>query len=360
MDAPYKTTWLCPTHEDRGRVLEMEHRLKPMRILSFAALAGALLVSVPWMGWWPMLPLAVGLLGFVAIDLRIERARRPEYLVAAAWLLSVLMIAGACVKSGLVHSPALPWLAVPAVTLPARFRPWGVAAGTMVVVAVILVLTFGLDTAATLHDPVPVAYDLALIGSTVGFTLALMKSDLDHRGEAFIDPLTSMLNRHALSGRIAELAQHARVTRQPIALILCDIDHFKQINDVRGHATGDAVLQGLAYRLRLELRAYDLAYRLGGEEFLIVMPGGDTAKASQVAEALRKAVEREPISEVSVTMSFGVAASQAGDFVYESLFAVADAALYEAKNGGRNCVRVARPSDAKASDGRAAQPVLAV
>ena len=94
-----------------------------------------------------------------------------------------------------------------------------------------------------------------------------MRSDVDHRTEAVIDGLTGMLNRRALDQRLHELTAQARITGQPIAVIAGDIDHFKRVNDEHGHAAGDAVLVEVAYRLRKALRAFDLAYRVGGEEF---------------------------------------------------------------------------------------------
>ena len=105
-----------------------------------------------------------------------------------------------------------------------------------------------------------------------------------------------MLNRNALQTRIAELAQQAAILREPVALIVGDLDNFKAINDGHGHAAGDAVLKDVAYRMRKALRAYDLAYRLGGEEFLIVLPGADGRQAAEVAEALRGAIGGDPIA----------------------------------------------------------------
>src|SRR5436190_902168 len=171
------------------------------------------------------------------------------------------------------------------------------------------------------------------------FQTVLMRSDVKHRAEAVIDPLTGMLNRTALGRRAEELAQQSQVTRQPIGLIACDIDHFKQINDSHGHAAGDAVLKDVAYELRKTLRAFDLFYRTGGEEFLVLLPGADLASATELAEALRVAVAREPLGGHRVTMSFGVAASAPEEtFDFEAIFGAADASLYEAKHSGRNRV----------------------
>ena len=136
---------------------------------------------------------------------------------------------------------------------------------------------------------------LTLIVSITALSVALMRSDLEHRSEAAIDQLTGMLNRGALDTRVAELEAQARRTPQPVALIIADLDLFKAINDEHGHAVGDAVLAEVAERVRGELRAYDLAYRLGGEEFLVLLPGAGEREAAELAEALRRCVAIDPV-----------------------------------------------------------------
>jgi diguanylate cyclase (GGDEF)-like protein len=283
-----------------------------------------LIASIPWMGWWPLPLLVIALVGFTSISRALPRARHPEHLVAGAWLLSSLVITLACLKSGGRTSPALPWLAISAVTLSSRFRPAVVAVGGALTVLVMLAICFGSDPVGTWEHPVPVMFDLALVGSILCFSLALMKSDLDHRAEAFIDPLTGMLNRHALKRRIGELSAQAQINHQPIALILADLDHFKAVNDEHGHDTGDVVLAETAYRMRATLRAYDLAYRLGGEEFLIVMPGADAQAAAEVADKICRIVAAQPIGGIAVTVSLGVSASAAENFDYEQLLELID------------------------------------
>ena len=163
-----------------------------------------------------------------------------------------------------------------------------------------------------------------------------------------MDGLTGMLNRRSLDARVQELSEQAAVTGEPIGLIVGDLDRFKAVNDTHGHAVGDAVLVDVAYAIRKELRAFDLAYRLGGEEFLVVLPGATAADAREVADQLREAVERSPAGGLNITMSFGVASSGGGAFAYEATFGSADAALYRAKQGGRNRVEVAGPAPALA------------
>ena len=184
---------------------------------------------------------------------------------------------------------------------------------------------------------------VALILSVAVLSTALMASDIQHRSDAVIDQLTGMLNRKALAVRVQELAQQSAVTGEPVGVIVIDLDRFKQVNDTHGHAVGDVVLKEVAYLLRKQLRAFDLAYRLGGEEFLILVPGSDLEHTAELAERLREAVAADPVAEeISVTMSLGVAASEHDErFVYAAVFAVADAALYRAKRDGRNRVCIA-------------------
>jgi diguanylate cyclase (GGDEF)-like protein len=202
-----------------------------------------------------------------------------------------------------------------------------------------LAVAFGVDAAAVIDDPPLVITPLALMISIAMFQTVLMRSDIKYRAEAVIDPLTGMLNRKALALRIGELEEQSLVTQQPVALVLGDIDHFKRINDTAGHTAGDACLKDVAYEMRRTLRAFDLFYRIGGEEFLVLLPGADAETAVRVAEALRVAIASAPRGGHSVTMSFGVGASASGErFEYGRIFAEADGALYEAKRNGRNRV----------------------
>ncbi len=338
----YEKTWLCPTPEDRARVLDMERRLKPLRAMTFGSLGLALLIALPWAGWWPLPLVALALAGFVIAARRMAGSRRPEYLALFAWLLSVGIVALGCIATGGLRGPAGPWLAIPSVALAVRFRLRGVIAGSALTAGIMAAIA--VTTAGPFHSPLPsfiwLIADAALLASNVGYTLALLGSDLHHRGEALIDPLTGLLNRKALDARVAELSEQARVNRQPVALVVGDLDHFKSINDRNGHVIGDAVLRTAAYRIRKVLRAYDLAYRLGGEEFLVVLPGADRTDAAAVAESLRTAIEGEDADGIRFTMSFGVSASAGAEFDFATVFERADAALYAAKSEGRNRVHL--------------------
>jgi diguanylate cyclase (GGDEF)-like protein len=337
----YEPSWLCPEPGDRPRLVDMERRLRPVRNLAFGALGAALVAGGHWVGWWTLAPLAVALVAFLIVGRGVEDRPRPENGIAVAWVASVILIAVSVGLSGGPGSPGLPWLAIPIVTLPARFRLRGVLAGFALTVVALLTVTLGVNFGAVTDNPSTLTFTFALIVAVTSLSVALMRSDVDHRSEAVIDPLTSMLNRNALSTRVAELTQQARISRQPVAMIVADVDSFKAINDEHGHSVGDAVLRDLAYRIRAELRAYDLAYRLGGEEFLILLPGANADDAEEIASRLRAVVEDSELCGLAVTMSFGVAASHDGLFDYDEVFNAADHALYLAKHAGRNCVRVA-------------------
>jgi diguanylate cyclase (GGDEF)-like protein len=160
--------------------------------------------------------------------------------------------------------------------------------------------------------------------------------------QATIDPLTGLLRREEALRRAEEELTRARRTGHTLAFAMGDIDHFKRVNDVFGHQTGDRTLQRIAWLLNEGRRPYDLVGRMGGEEFLLVFPAVTLDQAGRIAERLRHDIQTHPWSHdrlPPVTVSFGVAEAQAGGFSeLTSLTLAADAALYEAKRGGRNRV----------------------
>jgi diguanylate cyclase (GGDEF)-like protein len=332
-------SWLFPDGVDRERMLDMDRQLQTVRRAVFGVLAIALIASGPQLGWWTLLPLALAVVVFRIADVRIPKLRRPEYALMASWVGSQIIMAASVALSGGPLVPTMAWFAIPLLTLGARFSARGIVVGSAITIVLLLAVAFGVDAQAVLDNPPLVIAPIALLICVAMFQTVLMRSDVKHRAEAVIDPLTGMLNRKALVQRVDELAQQSQITRQPIGLIVADIDHFKAVNDSHGHAAGDAVLKDVAYRLRKTLRAFDLSYRTGGEEFLVLLPGADLRSATDLAELLRAAVANEPHGGHRVTMSFGVAASSTdGPFDYEAVFAAADAALYQAKHRGRNRV----------------------
>jgi len=161
------------------------------------------------------------------------------------------------------------------------------------------------------------------------------------RREASRDGLTSLLNRKAILEILDRELLRAERDQQPVGVIMIDVDHFKAINDSRGHAAGDAALRIIASGIASMVRPYDAVGRYGGEEFLIVAPGCRLAEAVELAERVRGHVAGCSImvggSRVSVSLSLGVATGKAAADCEKVLHA-ADAAMYQAKNAGRNRV----------------------
>ncbi|WKA58231.1 GGDEF domain-containing protein [Planococcus shenhongbingii] len=152
------------------------------------------------------------------------------------------------------------------------------------------------------------------------------------------DPLTGLKNRRYLEEILSEMTGQAEAGR-PLSLLVIDIDFFKRINDTYGHQMGDAVLQELSWKLLSETDGQGIVSRMGGEEFVILLPDASKDEAHSFAEQLRRQIEHAEWLHVPVTVSIGVAVFENEDNA-DSLFARADEALYISKNSGRNRVTV--------------------
>lgn len=173
---------------------------------------------------------------------------------------------------------------------------------------------------------------------------------------ASTDALTGLPNKRALEAAIVRDLARADRDKTWLSLVVVDVDHFKRVNDEHGHAVGDVVLSAIAKVLARQLRAGDLAGRVGGEEFVLLLPGSNMIGARIVAERIRRALEATPIETeqgpLKVTASFG-GASLCGPGCAasrEELFVRADSALYEAKRSGRNRVLIADSINAPAAE----------
>lgn len=166
---------------------------------------------------------------------------------------------------------------------------------------------------------------------------ALQKVELD----AATDALTGQWNRRALDDVLKQQVQQRAVSGRTFSILMLDIDFFKNINDAFGHLVGDDVLRAFAQKLREFLRSDDVCARFGGEEFVVVLPDTPLAPAMEIGERIRRGIAQAPLlakPRVQATVSIGVATMEQGQSITE-LFAAADAAVYLAKNAGRNQVR---------------------
>ena len=155
------------------------------------------------------------------------------------------------------------------------------------------------------------------------------------------DALTGLGNRRRFDERLSAEIARARRDKTAMSMVMLDIDHFKAVNDSLGHDAGDLVLKQLSRLLALHVRAIDSAIRFGGEEFVVLMPGACAAEAAQTAERLRQALEAHFKNGITpgLTASFGVAELLPGE-LGRQLLKRSDAAMYRAKQQGRNCVIV--------------------
>lgn len=214
----------------------------------------------------------------------------------------------------------------------------------------VILLLSAVICAWNLHLTAPEPMRGKLIGSSVQFLLTgvvmtLMQATfgvqraqlLASRSAAYKDGLTGLANRRAAEERLSALTG----SRQPYTLVLFDLDHFKQVNDQYGHATGDLVLRGVAAVARAHLPPGSVAARWGGEEFLLILPPLADSEVRKTLNTLRNDLRQQQHGAVvGVTASFGVATAQPGENV-DAVLARADAAMYTAKQQGRNDIRMA-------------------
>lgn len=276
--------------------------------------------------------------GFTMLGVFVWRSRRVRL---ASVCITVLGILGTLTTIHLKGPQQLYWAYPTVVIAYYLVRPAEAVAATLVVLATLFVL---------LRDTVDLfTMTTVLISLTMTAVFAYGFATLT-RGQrrqlvnlATRDPLTGAGNRRALTHKLDEVIAMFERSALPASLVILDLDHFKKVNDDFGHRTGDRILVQVTEILNLRIRATDSLYRIGGEEFVIVVEGQDLERASRLAEQLRTLVEaNELIPKRGVTISLGVAELKSGE-TGEDWLARADEALYAAKRAGRNATHVAQP-----------------
>lgn len=192
------------------------------------------------------------------------------------------------------------------------------------------------------YEPVELRARLRSGERVLALEATLLETQAMLQQQATHDSLTGLWNRGMIREQVAIELKRAARTGEPVAVVVADLDHFKQINDRYGHAAGDQVLRDAAARMRAVLRDHDGISRYGGEEFLLLLPRTDADAALAIAERVRSAVAALEVSigneSVSVTLSVGLATTADCQAEVDPLIAAADAALYRAKAAGRNRV----------------------
>jgi len=204
------------------------------------------------------------------------------------------------------------------------------------------------DYLSTTYAMVSQSMGTVLVVATALLLLAMlildMVRDITTRSET--DLLSGLLNRRGFEERLDDIVHRLPANGLPISLVICDLDHFKKVNDTYGHAAGDRVIAGFAATLREGASSHHVLGRIGGEEFAVLLPGSNLAAGRLFAETVRAAFAGRAIDgfppEKCFTASFGVAEIAPGETA-PTLMARADMALYQAKRSGRDCVRVSHP-----------------
>ncbi len=294
-------------------------------------LAGAATVAV-----------AAVVIGLVQIGL--SRSRHVRFWMAIENLVIVTTIGVATAVTGGLESPAVPVFCVMAAFIGIRFN--GMLSRVLLAYVVVCAVTGVLiaDPAAFGEQPGLLTSWLAACVAVWIATTAVGYSERRARTDAISDTLTGLLNRKAFDLRIESLEQQAAGGSLPVAILMCDLDGFKYVNDTLGHDEGDEVLRRVADSLRASARSTDRVYRLGGDEFAVVLDGASVENAEDVGERLRVGVEESFPGVPRVTLSVGVATARGAQLHLHDVKSTADRALYEAKRGGRNAVVCAAPA----------------
>ena len=270
---------------------------------------------------------------FAADGYAVHRGRRPP----VPYALLVLPIAAAIVLSLATQGVIGAFWCYPVVLF--FYFVLGRGMARLCSVGLMLVATVAVYHYVSVRVTVRFAASLVLTIVVIDIIQSIIRN-LQRRlvDQAITDPLTGAFNRRHMETRLAEAVESGRRRNAPAALLLIDIDHFKHVNDRQGHKAGDRVLQGLVRLLRGRARRVDHLFRMGGEEFVLLLPDTTEEAALGVAEALRKAIAQAPLLDrTPVTVSIGVGGVRPDDTV-ESWLKDADGAMYAAKERGRNRV----------------------
>ncbi len=333
------------------RAGQVDAAMNHARRVSAVAILAAVPLFLPGRGLWPLGVVAIWLAWNLVATRRAARSEFPELWLLSLTCVTQTLFAASAAASGGPTSPVLAWMVLPLVTAPARYSDRGVAIATGYGLVCLLVPSLALGLDALLAAPqLPAVVASAGIGS-LAYARAMRSTEDSQREAATSDPLTGLGNRVALHAHFARIAEQRATDHRPVGLLILDLDHFKAVNDRHGHDTGDAVLADVAACITAAVPADAQAFRLGGEEFLVLLPAADCVAVLDLAERLRTAVAHARPGGLSVTVSVGGASGpvESTEFTLATkLFRAADAALYDAKGAGRDrcVVRAAAPTDA--------------
>lgn len=270
-------------------------------------------------------------IGFVAFGTYVYRTRR----VRAASIAIAVLCVGGVVTTVYVNGPRqIYWVFPVLMAVFYLIKPREAVIGAIVTIVALLPVVL---PASESHESTTILITI-LVTSAVALAFSLITSR--QREQLLVlatkDPLTGAGNRRGLDAKLSDVVNAYRRSGTPSSLVLIDLDHFKRVNDVHGHAVGDQILKRVTDIMNLRIRVTDSLYRIGGEEFVVVLEGADLHRAARLAEQLRTLVDaNELVPDHAVTISLGVAEIKQGEIGNDWLHR-ADEALYRAKDAGRN------------------------
>jgi diguanylate cyclase (GGDEF)-like protein len=347
--------WLAAPGIGRDVLGEYRDRIMyPMATCASALLLPFLVYDLAIGKHFLALMLAVVVLPLALDALALRRRKRPP--IAYGWLL--LPVAAAIATSLLEHGVHGAMWCYPAIVFCYFVLPgWQATAGAVSLVAMASALVLHILGAPTmLRFATSAAMSIVFLNIILGVVGQLQRKLYE---QATTDPLTGALNRRQMDVSLAEAIEHARRGGHAVSLLLFDLDHFKAVNDRHGHAVGDQVLQRIVALVQERARRTDRLFRLGGEEFALLLTRTRAADAMRVAEQLRgRVAQADWPGRAAVTISVGVAELRQGQ-TQDAWLKAADDALYRAKAEGRDCVRAAQESgDSRAAAGAACESVV--
>ena len=338
---PARRSWLCPTDADVQRFYEALDGISRARRQVLLILLLFSCAMTPWLGIPNLVLISTAAAVGFATD-RLSAARKATVLsgVLVAAGFQVMLSFGVAITAGW-QSPYLCWLTVPVTMLAARYRRAVVLVAVAVATglgALACVIADHIHTGVLPPPGIRGVAVVALACALGAIALNLQSAEIESRRIACVDPLTGLLNRKALDSEFERLAGQAAAARAPLSALMLDLDHFKAVNDTHGHATGDDVLRQAAQLVQAAVRHTDRVYRVGGEEFLVLLPNTATDEATTLAERVRAMIAATPLAGLPITVSAGVATTPGHTVNRQELLEDADRALYTAKRTGRNQV----------------------
>ena len=325
-----------PSSVDETRLIDMSGRIFSRLAPAYVVVGLVFLPSGPIYGWLPLALFVVEAVKMFVAHKLAQSGYRPALVYSLAQYSSPVFLGAAVFLTGGIASPYIVIAAVHGGLFPVVFSKRHQRTSFIFLILTVVVAALGPAHPAEFDNVLRLASLFATLVSLRIIASVMTQTEVQHRAEAIVDNLTGIANRRAFDRRLQKLSESGTAA----ALIICDIDNFKTINDKHAHSTGDQVLVDVASELSQAFRTSDTTYRIGGDEFALIAEGVTEEFAQGMADSIRQRVAVTFPGDTEVSLSLGLAMIIPGESSKE-WFVRADEALFEAKRSGRNRVEVA-------------------